>query len=114
MPGDNVQHAIRQISQEIFQRLTTSGNASNMDLKAVVEDFARALLESNVSFGKSHLDLVRAFVASLAAKPFVILTGLSGSGKTQIGLRFGEWLGKEHYHVAAVRPDWTGPEALFG
>lgn len=114
MPGYNVQHAIRQISQEIFQRLTTSGNPSNMDLKAVVEDFARALLESNVSFGKSHLELVRAFIASLAAKPFAILTGLSGSGKTQIGLRFGEWLGKDRHHVAAVRPDWTGPEALFG
>ncbi|WP_367394725.1 AAA family ATPase [Cupriavidus sp. Agwp_2] len=58
--------------------------------------------------------LVSAFVSSLVTKPLVILTGLSGSGKTQIAMRFGEWLGKDHLHVAAVRPDWTGAEALFG
>ena len=38
-------------------------------------------------------DRVQALMAALVAKPFVILAGLSGSGKTQLGLRFGEWLG---------------------
>ncbi|MGD0949843.1 MAG: AAA family ATPase [Candidatus Binatia bacterium] len=57
---------------------------------------------------------MRAFVASLATKPLVILTGLSGSGKTQIALRFGDWLGRDRSLVVPVRPDWTGSEALFG
>lgn len=35
---------------------------------------------------------MRTFLASLAAKRFLILTGLAGSGKTQIALRFGEWM----------------------
>ena len=84
------------------------------DLSAVMQRFAQALRDCNLSFGARHEQLVRAFVASLASKPFVILTGLSGSGKTQIAIRFGEWLGAQRLHIAAVRPDWTGAEALFG
>jgi hypothetical protein len=52
------------------------------------------------------------------AKPFAIFTGLSGSGKTQLALRLGDWFGAagsmRRHLVVAVRPDWTGPEALFG
>ena len=85
-----------------------------LDLEAIVTAFSDALRESFVDFGQGHLALVRAFVSSLATKPLVILTGLSGSGKTQLAIRFGEWLGGSRLHVAAVRPDWTGAEALFG
>jgi 5-methylcytosine-specific restriction protein B len=67
-----------------------------------------------VSFGPKHDDIVRAFIAALATKRLVILTGLSGSGKTQIALRFGDWLGAGRSLVVPVRPDWTGAEALFG
>jgi hypothetical protein len=45
-------------------------------------------------------ELVVRFAASLCAKPFVILTGLSGSGKTQLALNFARWLCKNstsHY-----------------
>ena len=88
--------------------------APTLDLSQIAGAFAEALRSSHVDFGRAHLSLVRAFVASLAAKPFVILTGLSGSGKTQIALRFGEWIGRDRFLIAAVRPDWTGAEALFG
>jgi len=83
-----------------------------LDLRAVVDEFGAALRASHVSFGSRHDEVVRSFVASLATKRFVILTGLSGSGKTQLGLQFGDWLGRST--VVAVRPDWTGAEALFG
>ena len=85
-----------------------------IDLAAVCEQFASALKESNLRFGARHDEVVRTFVTSLATKRFVILTGLSGSGKTQIAVRFGEWLGEGRSRVVAVRPDWTGSEALFG
>lgn len=84
------------------------------DLRESVESFGDALRASGVQFGEQHDSLISAFISSLVTKPLVILTGLSGSGKTQIAMRFGEWLGKDRLHVAAVRPDWTGAEALFG
>lgn len=84
------------------------------DLGAITEEFAQGLREAHLLLGTNHDENVRAFVASLAAKGFVILTGLSGSGKTQLALRFGDWLGMDRVLVAPVRPDWTGAEALFG
>jgi hypothetical protein len=62
-------------------------------------------------------DRLRAVLAALVTKPFAVLAGLSGSGKTQLALRLGEWLGSadiDRSLVVAVRPDWTGPESLFG
>ncbi len=88
--------------------------AGPIDLQRVTEEFGSALVRSHVSFGARHDMVVRSFVASLAAKRFAILTGLSGSGKTQLGMRFGEWFGENRSLVVPVRPDWTGAEALFG
>ena len=84
------------------------------DLAAICQQFSEVLRASHISFGPGHDEVVRSFVASLATKRFVILTGLSGSGKTQIALRFGDWLGQDRCLLVPVRPDWTGAEALFG
>lgn len=81
------------------------------DLQAVTDSFYHALQRSHLRYDAAF---VRAFVASLATKPFVILTGLSGSGKTQIALQFGHWLGRDQVLLVPVRPDWTGSDALFG
>jgi MoxR-like ATPase len=85
-----------------------------VDLGAVSSDFSEKLTESHLSFGAGHDRLVRSFVAAMATKPFVILTGLSGSGKTQLALSLGRWFGVSRLLVTPVRPDWTGAEALFG
>ena len=114
--GYNVQHAVRPITSEVYEMLTqtqASPKSDVKDLRRAVDAFSAALREAGVTFGSQHEALVRAFVASLATKPLAILTGLSGSGKTQIAMRFGEWLGG-HLLTTAVRPDWTGSEALFG
>ncbi|OBF45928.1 hypothetical protein A5719_00025 [Mycolicibacterium peregrinum] len=82
------------------------------------QDFDDAVTASGLRF-PADSNLVRSFVSSLLAKPFVILTGLAGSGKTQLAMRLGEWFGTDdlgrHRHVVVpVRPDWTGPESIFG
>ncbi|MBV8788540.1 MAG: hypothetical protein JOZ00_17860, partial [Mycobacterium sp.] len=81
-------------------------------------DFAVAVEASGLRFSAGS-NLVRSFLSSLLAKPFAILTGLAGSGKTQLAMRLGEWFGTDehgrHRHVVVpVRPDWTGPESIFG
>jgi len=84
------------------------------NLDSVLAAFSESLSTSGLRFGTRHDETVRSFLASVITKPLVILTGLSGSGKTQIAIKFGEWLGQEYLLVTPVRPDWTGPEALFG
>lgn len=83
-------------------------------LKSAADGFCDALALANLRFGTNHQSFVRVFLASLTAKRFVILAGLSGSGKTQIALKLGQWFGPQHYDVVPVRPDWTGPEPLIG
>jgi hypothetical protein len=84
------------------------------DLAQICRAFADALDEANLHFGQRHLEFVRNFVVSLATRRMVLLAGQTGSGKSRIGIGFGQWLGKERYLVVPVRPDWTGPEPLLG
>lgn len=82
----------------------------------IVAQAADALTAAGLRFGDdaAHRSRVRDFLASLATRRFVVLAGLSGSGKTQLARRVGQWLGRARVKVVPVRPDWTGPEALLG
>lgn len=54
--------------------------------------------------------------AALLAKRFLILTGLSGSGKTKLAHAFAAWIteSEAQYRVVAVGADWTTNENLLG
>ncbi|HEV8084151.1 MAG TPA: AAA family ATPase [Chitinophagaceae bacterium] len=56
------------------------------------------------------------FYLALRAKPFVILAGISGTGKTQLPRKFAASLGfsKEQVIQLPVRPDWTDSSDLLG
>ncbi len=60
--------------------------------------------------------LITRFVSSLLTKPFVILTGLSGSGKTKLAQSFVQWISQEksQYRIIPVGADWTNREPLLG
>jgi 5-methylcytosine-specific restriction protein B len=60
--------------------------------------------------------LIQRFFASLNTKPFVILTGLSGSGKTKLAQSFTMWISEsnEQYALVPVGADWTNREPLLG
>lgn len=71
------------------------------------------------AIGKAcSLDLV----AALAAKPFVILSGTSGTGKSRSTLRLAEQLQELYvdqidgqiFQLVAIGPDWTSPKKLLG
>lgn len=63
-----------------------------------------------------QVGLIGRLVASLLTKRFVILTGLSGSGKTKLAHAFAAWIAEsnEQYRVVAVGADWTTNENLLG
>ncbi len=105
----------RENTQKDLEALLEAKAEQEALLDFIVEQactqFKKAVSETGLVYEPSFVD---AFLLSLATKRFVILTGLSGSGKTQIAMKFGEWLGQEYFQITAVRPDWTGAEALFG
>jgi len=62
-------------------------------------------------------DLIKRFAFSLMSKRFLILSGLAGSGKTQLALAFASALVKnkdEQMCVVSVGADWTNREPLLG
>ncbi|MBC7253724.1 MAG: AAA family ATPase [Actinobacteria bacterium] len=61
--------------------------------------------------------LVTAYLLALKTKPFVILTGLTGTGKTRLALEVAKYYssGDEgRYLLVPVRPDWTDNQGLLG
>jgi 5-methylcytosine-specific restriction protein B len=60
--------------------------------------------------------LIQRFIASLISKPFVILSGLSGSGKTKLAQSFVKWICEKdiQYKIIPVGADWTNREPLLG
>ncbi len=63
-----------------------------------------------------HLDEIANFYLALKTKPFVILAGISGTGKSQLPKQFANAIGMETEQVilVPVRPDWTDGSDLLG
>ena len=57
--------------------------------------------------------LIENFYLSLKSKPFVILAGISGTGKTRLVKFFAKAISAE-YKMVPVRPDWSDSSDLFG
>lgn len=109
-----------QLAQELeflidtYESKVVTPDQPEIDLAVVASEFSSSLIAANVDFGSRHDELIRTFLSSLLTRPLVILTGLSGSGKSQLAIKLGEWLGEGQALIVPVRPDWTGPEALLG
>jgi hypothetical protein len=75
--------------------------------------FLDAVRDANLEY---YPKLIHRFLASLLTKPFVILTGLSGSGKTKLAQAFVQWICQENsqYAIIPVGADWTNREPLLG
>lgn len=62
--------------------------------------------------------LIENFFLCLKSKPFVILAGTSGTGKTRLVRLFAEAIGanteNQRYKLVSVRPDWSDSSDLFG
>jgi hypothetical protein len=60
---------------------------------------------------------IASYYCALKAKPFAILAGLSGTGKTRLTTLLAEGLTEKtltQYLLLPVRPDWTDPTPLLG
>jgi len=63
-----------------------------------------------------NIEIVTRFIASMCTKPFVICSGLSGSGKTKLAQAFVQWISEsdKQFKIIPVGADWTNREPLLG
>lgn len=80
---------------------------------SIQSEFLKGLSGAKLFFDES---LVVRYICSLITKPFLILTGLSGSGKTKLAQSFAMWLceNESQYCLIPVGADWTNREPLLG
>jgi 5-methylcytosine-specific restriction protein B len=78
-----------------------------------ISSFQEACKNSGLIFSQQ---IIQRFVASLWTKPFVICSGLSGSGKTKLAQAFVQWISEngKQYKIIPVGADWTNREPLLG
>lgn len=89
-------------------------NNPEIDISEMISNFLDNIKESGFKFSENQ---IRRLTASLIAKKFCILSGLSGSGKTKLAEALALWLCKnpnEQIKIIAVGADWTSNEALLG
>jgi len=87
---------------------------SKIDQKILsIKEFIQVIKNSGLKYEKH---LIFRFANALQTKPFVILTGLSGSGKTKLAEAFSLWISESNkqYCMVSVGADWTNREPLLG
>ena len=89
--------------------------------EAVLARFREDAHLRTLVFGEDQVRLVHAALHAAAGKRFVLLAGLSGTGKTSMARGYAQAycqaLGLDpaaHYEQVAVLPDWTDPTGLLG
>lgn len=129
----------RLTTEWVDSELVEGGNGNYLKaLIAIVNEYYKENIEIKTILGERYLymikekfefkdlpevlktDFARRYITSLLAKPFVILTGNSGTGKTRISKQFAEYLewesdeGKKNWVIILVGADWTDNTKILG
>ena len=90
-------------------------------IESILHRFTEDPRLAKLIFGYSQVRLLHAALHGVAGKRFVLLAGLSGTGKTSLARAYAQAycdaLGlsvARHYAQIAVWPDWTDPTGLLG
>ena len=110
---------VKKNTSKSFSRLLmvkSSNNANNSysDSSFMINQVVSAILSTGLIYSPT---LIKRLAYSLMAKPFVILSGLAGSGKTQLALAFAKCLSEnieEQVCTVSIGADWTNREPLLG
>jgi 5-methylcytosine-specific restriction protein B len=103
----------RKYNKDNFERFILEKYNGEMECPSLITSFMNASSQQNLLFSSY---LTKRYIASLATKPFVIFTGLSGSGKTKLAQTFAKWIceSDDQYKIIPVGADWTNREPLLG
>ena len=99
----------------ILRFLEIKGGEGKLSTKDAIEKIKKYIAAKGFKFDDG---LVENYYLSLKSKPFVILAGTSGTGKTRLVRLFAEAVGATtqngRYLLVPVRPDWSDSTDLFG
>ena len=98
------------IESEIDESGVPVGGGDNMSVKYKVESIKNYIQANGFTYPDG---MIENFYLSLKSKPFVILAGTSGTGKTKLVSLFAEAIGAK-MQLVPVRPDWSDSSDLFG
>ena len=90
--------------------ITIMGGERKMTIKEQVAAIRKYIEAKGFNYDGS---LIENFYLGLKSKPFVILAGTSGTGKTRLVKLFAEAI-QAKYLPVPVRPDWSDSSDLFG
>ena len=97
------------------REIKKSGDAKVATVKETIQNIKKYIAAKGFSYEDG---LIENFYLSLKSKPFVILAGTSGTGKTRLVKLFAEAIGANNangrYQMVSVRPDWSDSTDLFG
>ncbi|WP_433944686.1 McrB family protein [Paenibacillus sp. SN-8-1] len=86
-----------------------------------ISDIISAFHQDLAAVGLNYsVEFISRFIASCLAKPFVIFTGLSGSGKTKLSQAFARWISASqtdtpsNFELVSVGADWTSRDNILG
>lgn len=101
----------QEYKKQMMQNSINKSNNSNLvfNISSIITDIKKTNLQYDDI-------LLYRLILSLLTKPFVILSGLSGSGKTQLALTFAKWICEDESQIRfiAVGADWNNREYLLG
>jgi len=109
-----------KLRSELYEALTEfnilrylnrgEGRGVKMSTKEAVSQIGKYIASNGFTYSNG---LIENFYLSLKSKPFVILAGISGTGKTRLVRLFAEAMGAK-MQMVPVRPDWSDSSDLFG
>lgn len=107
---DELAEALDHVDLESIPLYVKGDDAMNLTNKQILEHVKTYIANKGFSYDSG---LLENFYLSLKSKPFVILAGTSGTGKTRLVKLFAEAISAE-YKMVPVRPDWSDSSDLFG
>ncbi len=101
-------------NQETIPEIKES-EMNTMSHKEIVKHIEKYILSQGFKYSE---DDITNFYLCLKTKPFVLLAGISGTGKSKLVQLFAEAVGATsengRYNIIPVRPDWSDPSDLLG
>ena len=106
--------SLRNIEDSEKEWISTSDDDKGGETEMTIKEKVDAIKAYISARGFNYEgDLIENFYLSLKSKPFVILAGTSGTGKTRLVKLFAEAIGAQ-MKLVPVRPDWSDSSDLFG